>query len=44
MPSGEILWKLNVGKVSFSDIAWLTDDIMLASLTTGVVLKCDITE
>ncbi|XP_060859764.1 uncharacterized protein LOC132936966 isoform X2 [Metopolophium dirhodum] len=41
--SGEIVWRIGVGKVLFSDLLWITKDVLLASLTTGVVLKCDTT-
>lgn len=44
LPSSEVLWKLKLGKVLISDIVWLTNDILLASLTTGIILKCDTTE
>jgi len=43
VPSGEIVWRIGVGKVLFSDLVWITKDVLLASLTTGVVLKCDTT-
>jgi len=43
VPSGEIVWKIAVGRVLFSDLVWLTKDVLLASLTSGVVLKCDTT-
>jgi len=41
--SSEIIWKMRVGNVLFSGLAWLTKDVLLASLTNGVVLKCDTT-
>jgi len=44
LPTGNILWRIKVENVLFSDLAWLTNDVILASLTTGVILKCDTTE
>ncbi|XP_025198832.1 LOW QUALITY PROTEIN: uncharacterized protein LOC112597120 [Melanaphis sacchari] len=41
VPSSEMVWKIKVGNKLFSDLVWLTKDILLASLTSGVVLKCD---
>ncbi|XP_026819668.1 uncharacterized protein LOC113558416 isoform X4 [Rhopalosiphum maidis] len=43
VPSSELVWKIRVGNMLFSDLAWLTKDILLASLTSGIVLKCDTT-
>ncbi|XP_022174568.1 uncharacterized protein LOC111036738 [Myzus persicae] len=43
VPTGEIVWKIRVGNVFFTDLAWLNADILLVSLTSGVVLKCDTT-
>lgn len=44
LPSGYPIWKLRVGNVAFSELSWLANDVLLASLLTGVVLKCDVTE
>lgn len=44
LPTGNILWKLNLGNVLLSDLAWSTNNVLLASLTTGVILKCDTSE
>jgi len=43
VPTGEIVWKIRVGNVFFSDLVWLTADILLVSLTSGAILKCDTT-
>ncbi|XP_060844677.1 uncharacterized protein LOC132924402 isoform X3 [Rhopalosiphum padi] len=43
IPSSELVWKIRIGNMLFSDLAWLTKDILLASLTNGIVLKCDTT-
>lgn len=43
LPTAEKVWKIRVGNVLFSDLVWLTEDLLLASLTSGVILKCDTT-
>lgn len=39
-----IIWKLRVDNMLVSDIAWFTEKIILASLTSGIILKCDTRE
>ncbi|VVC25853.1 Hypothetical protein CINCED_3A024820 [Cinara cedri] len=43
LPTGYTLWTLRVGNVAFSELSWLADDILLASLLTGIILKCNVT-
>jgi len=43
VPSSELVWKIRINKIFFSDLVWLTKDILLASLTNGIILKCDTT-
>ncbi|KAE9528871.1 hypothetical protein AGLY_012446 [Aphis glycines] len=43
VPSSELVWKIRISNIFFSDLVWLTKDILLASLTNGIVLKCDTT-
>lgn len=41
---GILIWKLRVDNMLVSDLAWFTEKIILASLTSGIILKCDTRE